>query len=181
MFIIKLQFEIFIAFFRSGILGFGGGPSTIPLVHKEVVEHFKWMNDEEFSNVLALGNSLPGPIATKMAGYIGFKIGGVLGLINALTATIMPTVIIMIFLIGTLSNYRDSDYVQGMTSAITPVITVMMFVLTYQFLFSSKKSLGGLTTLFLLIISFIAYVILNIHPAIIILVIIIYSFIKYRK
>ncbi|CEA02998.1 Chromate transporter [Jeotgalicoccus saudimassiliensis] len=139
------------------------------------------MDDEEFSNVLALGNSLPGPIATKMAGYIGYKVGGFIGLIVALFATIMPTVIIMIFLIGTLSNFRDSTYVQGMTAAITPVITVMMFILTYQFLFSSKKNLGEIKTLILLSLSFIAYIILDIHPAIIILVIIIYSFIKYRK
>lgn len=70
-------------FFRVGMLGFGGGPSSIPLVHKEVVEKYKWMNDDEFSDVLALGNALPGPIATKMAGYIGFRVGGFLGMMNA--------------------------------------------------------------------------------------------------
>lgn len=67
----KKQLDIFIAFFRSGILGFGGGPAAIPLVHKEVVGNFKWMTDDEFADVLSIGNTLPGPIATKMAGYIG--------------------------------------------------------------------------------------------------------------
>ena len=71
--------NIFIAFFRSGMLGFGGGPSSIPLVHKEVVGTFKWMDDDEFSDVLALGNTLPGPINTKMAGYIGYRVGGIMG------------------------------------------------------------------------------------------------------
>jgi chromate transporter len=64
------QIQLFFAFFRVGMLGYGGGPSSIPLVHKEVVEKYKWMNDDEFADVLALGNALPGPIATKMAGYI---------------------------------------------------------------------------------------------------------------
>ena len=82
----KLYINIFIAFFRSGMLGFGGGPSSIPLVHKEVVGTFKWMNDDEFSDVLALGNTLPGPINTKMAGYIGYRVGGIMGLIVALIA-----------------------------------------------------------------------------------------------
>lgn len=68
--------DLFISFLRTGLLGYGGGPSTIPLVHKEVVHQYKWMDDEEFGNVLALGNSLPGPIMTKMAGYIGYRIGG---------------------------------------------------------------------------------------------------------
>jgi len=161
-------------------MGFGGGPSTIPLVHKEVVQHFKFMNDDEFSDVLALGNSLPGPIATKMAGYIGYKVGGITGLFNALIATILPTVLIMIFLIGTLSNYRDSNYVQGMTSAITPVVGVMMFVLTYQFFFASKKNLGWVTTIFLIILSFILYTLLGVHPAIIIAGLIIYAIFIYK-
>ena len=90
------QLDIFIAFFRSSILGYGGGPTTIPLVQKEVVERFKWMNNEEFGDVLAIGNTLPGPIATKMAGYIGFRIGGILGMINAIFSTILPTIILMI-------------------------------------------------------------------------------------
>ena len=42
------QLNIFIAFFRSGMLGFGGGPSSIPLVHKEVVGTYKWMDDQQF-------------------------------------------------------------------------------------------------------------------------------------
>jgi len=63
--------HIFLAFFRVGMLGYGGGPASIPLVHKEVVDKYKWMNEDDFSDVLALANTLPGPIATKMAGYIG--------------------------------------------------------------------------------------------------------------
>ncbi len=86
----KTQIDLFIAFFRSGILGFGGGPSAIPLVHKEVVTIYKWMNDEEFSDVLALGNTLPGPINTKMAGYIGYRVGGVIGMINAVLSLDCP-------------------------------------------------------------------------------------------
>ena len=62
------QVQLFMAFFRVGMLGYGGGPSSIPLVHKEVVEKYKWMNDDEFADVLALRNTLPGPISTKMAG-----------------------------------------------------------------------------------------------------------------
>src|SRR5690625_6253034 len=72
----KQQRHIFIAFFRSGMLGYGGGLSAIPLMHREVVGTFKWMDDEEFADVLALANTLPGPINTKLAGYIGWRIAG---------------------------------------------------------------------------------------------------------
>lgn len=175
---LKTQLDIFIAFFRSGILGYGGGPSTIPLVHKEVVEHFKWMTDDEFADVLALGNTLPGPIATKMAGYIGYRVGGWLGLTNAIIATVLPTVFFMIGLIGILSTYRDSRIVTGMTQAITPVVGVMMIVLTYQFIMQSKKGIGWSQTILLSVISIIAYQLLGIHPAIVIGILLIYALIR---
>ncbi|PWF46752.1 chromate transporter, partial [[Kluyvera] intestini] len=52
--------DLLIAFFRAGMLGYGGGLSAIPLMQREVVERYKWMDDDEFSNILALANTLPG-------------------------------------------------------------------------------------------------------------------------
>ncbi|WP_175615851.1 chromate transporter [Piscibacillus halophilus] len=178
---LTLQKNIFISFFRTGMLGFGGGPSTIPLVHKEVVETYKWMTDEEFGDVLAIGNTLPGPIMTKMAGYIGYRVGGVLGLINALAAAVFPTVLIMISLIGVLIAYRDSPIVQGMTQAIAPVVGVMLFVLAYSFIKKSKEALGWKIAILLGAISLVTYVWLNWHPAILIGALIIYSIVGKHK
>ncbi|KMJ56100.1 chromate transporter [Bacillus sp. LL01] len=177
----KTQLDIFIAFFRSGILGYGGGPSTIPLVHKEVVGHFKWMTDEEFADVLAIGNTLPGPIATKMAGHIGYQVGGIVGLLNAIVATVLPTVVGMIALIGVLSNYRDSSVVAGMTQAVTPVVGIMMIVMTYQFLKQSKKGIGLTQTLVLAVISAVAFELIGIHPALVIGVLLIYGLVMGGK
>ncbi|SOC11215.1 chromate transporter [Ureibacillus xyleni] len=162
------QKDIFIAFFRSGILGFGGGPSTIPLVHKEVVETFKMMNDEEFSDVLSIGNTLPGPIATKMAGYIGYRVGGWLGMITALIATILPTVLLMVILLVSLKEFRNFDFVKGMTNGVVPVVAVMLGVLTWDFLKKSKTSLGWKVGTIILVGSFIGMVLLRLHPGIII-------------
>jgi len=101
------QKKIFMAFFRVGMLGFGGGPAAIPLVQKEVVDTYKWMDADEFSDILALGNALPGPIATKLAGYIGFRVGGFWGMLNGVLATIVPTIILMIVLLASLNAFRD--------------------------------------------------------------------------
>jgi chromate transporter len=177
----KVQRDLFIGFFRAGMLGYGGGPSTIPLVHKEVVERYKWMTDEEFGDILALGNALPGPIATKMAGYIGYRVGGVTGLINALLATVMPTVLLMITLIGFLIIFRDSPVVQGMTQAVSPVVGVMLLVLTYSFLKQSGRSLGWVSTVILGVISLVAYLFLQVHPAILIGILLLYALLKKEK
>ncbi|WP_346235249.1 chromate transporter [Lysinibacillus telephonicus] len=162
------QKDIFIAFFRSGILGFGGGPSTIPLVHKEVVETFKMMTDEEFSDVLSIGNTLPGPIATKMAGYIGYRVGGWVGLVNALIATILPTVLLMIILLASLKQFKDFDFVKGMTKGVVPIVAVMLGVLTWDFLKKAKKTLGWKIGTIIFVASFICMILLRMHPGIII-------------
>nr|WP_235863352.1 chromate transporter [Ureibacillus sinduriensis] len=167
------QKDIFIAFFRSGILGFGGGPSTIPLVKKEVVEIFEMMDDEEFSDVLSIGNTLPGPIATKMAGYIGYRVGGWLGLVTALIATVLPTVVLMIVLLASLNEFKDIDFVKGMTKGVVPILAVMLGVMTWDFLKKSKKSLGWKTGFLILLPSFIAMMLLGLHPGIVIAVLLV--------
>ncbi|MCP1123399.1 chromate transporter [Bacillus sp. 3103sda1] len=162
------QLDIFIAFFRSSMLGYGGGPTTIPLVQKEVVERFKWMNNEEFGDVLAIANTLPGPIATKMAGYIGFRTGGVLGMINAIFATILPTIILMIILLSTLVVFKDLKWVQGMTKAVVPVVAVMLGVLTWEFVQSSIKGLKWFFTTLHIIVALVLIEYFGIHPSLII-------------
>ena len=167
--------DLFISFLRTGLLGYGGGPSTIPLVHKEVVHQYKWMDDEEFGNVLALGNSLPGPIMTKMAGYIGYRIGGFTGMIGALIAAVLPTVLLMIALISFLVSFRDSPIVQGMTQAIAPVVGVLLFMLAFNFFRNSNKGLGLPIAISLSIVSIIVYVVISWHPVLLIGALIIYA------
>ncbi|MBM7606544.1 chromate transporter [Metabacillus crassostreae] len=173
--------QIFLAFFRVGMLGYGGGPSSIPLVHKEVVDKYKWMNDDEFADVLALGNTLPGPIATKMAGYIGYRVAGVLGLINATLSTIIPTIILMIVLLTTITSIKDYPWVQGMTAAVVPVVGVMLATLTWDFFKKSQQSLGWIKSLAFICFSFLLMEILGLHPAILIGILLLAAVLKKDK
>lgn len=171
--------NIFIAFFRSGILGYGGGPSSIPLVHKEVVETFKWMDSDEFADVLALGNALPGPIATKMAGYIGYRVGGLAGMVVALTASVLPTVILMIILLTALNTFKDKPWVSGMSSAVIPVVAVMLGKLTWDFFSKSGKSkLGWMWSLLFVAGSLLLLEVVNVHPAMIIFALLLGALLK---
>ncbi|MGF7184609.1 chromate transporter [Desulfitispora alkaliphila] len=172
----KIHKELFLGFLRAGMLGYGGGPASIPLVHKEAVEKYKWMTDEEFSNILAIGNTLPGPIITKMSGYIGYKMAGLLGLINALIASVLPTVLLMIGLTSYIALYRDLPRVNGMLQAITPVVGVMLFSLTYSFIKQSKVGLGWFKTIVIGCLSLFFFQFLNVHPAFIVGALLLYGF-----
>ena len=177
----KTQWDIFIAFFRVGMLGYGGGPGSIPLIHKEVVDKYEWMDAEEFGDLLALANTLPGPIATKLAGYIGYRVTGFWGMINAVFATIIPTIVLMIALLASLSSIKEFDWVQGMVAAVIPVVGVMLAVLTWQFFEKAGKGMGWLQTSIMGLIIFILLQLLNVHPGIIIGALILIALIKKDK
>ncbi len=172
------QKDLFLAFFRVGMLGYGGGPSSIPLVYKEVVENHKWMSADEFSDTLAIGNTLPGPIATKMAGYIGYREAGVLGMLNAVAATVLPTVGLMIILLASLATVRHYPWVEGMTRGVLPVVAVLLGVLTKNFVIRAVRDLGEVPMVVLLVGSYLLIQIIGIHPALVIFALIIFAVIK---
>ncbi len=177
----RRNWDIFAAFFRIGILGFGGGPSAIPLVHQEAVKKYEWMNDEEFADTLAIANAMPGPIATKMGGYIGYRVAGIVGCLVALFATVAPTALAMIFLLQLLQQFKDIPWVQHMSASVVPVVAVMLATMTWDFVKKSGKTLGWIKGLLIIFGSLLLMEGLNVHPAILILVLIIFVFLPFGK
>ncbi|WP_061568905.1 chromate transporter [Caldibacillus debilis] len=171
-------FQIFMAFFRSGILGFGGGPSAIPLVYKEVVEKYRWMKDEEFSDLVALGNTLPGPINTKLAGYIGYRVGGWPGMLIALFAAVIPTVLLLIFLLTGLGASKDNPWVRGMSAAVLPVVAAMMAALALDFMKQAKSSMTWTGLILFTGGSFLVLEVFRWHPAILIAALLAFAFLS---
>ncbi|NJJ39667.1 chromate transporter [Paenibacillus apii] len=167
--------QLIIGFFIANLLGYGGGPSSIPLMYEEIVPHHHWLTDGEFSNMLALGNALPGPIATKVAAYVGFEIYGWIGVIVALLATVLPSAAALIVLLRVLQKYRQSNVVKGMTLLVQPVIAIMMVVLTWQMGKGPAASIGIWQTLIIAAIAFWAMERRKIHPALVILAAFVYG------
>ncbi|MEK5253144.1 chromate transporter [Paenibacillus sp. FSL F4-0125] len=161
--------ELIYGFFMANLLGYGGGPSSIPLMYQEIVPHYGWLTDEQFSNMLALGNALPGPIATKIAAYVGYDVYGWIGLILALLATVLPSAAALIILLEVMQKHKQSPVVKGMTLLVQPVIAVMMAVLTWTMAKGPADSIGIWQTLLIAVIAFFAIKRLKLHPALVIL------------
>lgn len=173
-----MHFKLFMVFFRVGILGFGGGPASIPLVKVEVVDKYRWMTNEDFQDVLAIANVLPGPIITKIAGYIGYQLKGWPGIINALVAIILPTAILMTVLLTLFSEFKDLAWVQGMSAGVVPVVLVMLAVLTAEFMQTAKKAATWKFLIPFTLGMMIILEVLNIHPALVIGIIIVFSLLQ---
>ena len=162
--------EIFLAFFIPGIIGYGGGPASIPLIENQVVSTYGWMTTAQFSDTLALANALPGPIATKLAGYIGYEQGGILGAFIALFATVGPSLILMIALLSLLYRHRDSPRVKRLSSFVLPAIAILMANLTFDFFATSIGGISWIPTIVIAVVSYFALEKFKVHPALVIVV-----------
>lgn len=165
---LKAYLELAIGFARTGVTGYGGGPSTIPLIEFEAVKKYKWMTEEEFVEILALANTMPGPIATKMAAYIGYKVKGAVGAVVAILTHILPSIIAMIALLSVLYSYKESPIVSGMVQGVTPVIGFMLVEMAYRFFQNGRKGLGLQKMATLSVVSLVFVQFLGLHPGILI-------------
>ena len=164
-----IYLQVFLAFFYTGILGYGGGPSSIPLIEHEVVEKYGWMTTSEFSEVLALGNALPGPITTKLAGYIGYEVAGIPGAVIALFAQVGPSLIVMLILLNILYRYRNSQRVKRLSSFVLPAIAILLAEMTLDFFNTSYEAIGLIATILLIVCSYFALEKMKFHPAFVIM------------
>lgn len=95
----KTCLKLFLVMFKIGLFTFGGGYAMISLLESELVAKRKWLENDEFINVVAIAESTPGPVAINAATYVGYKLAGVWGSLSATIAVALPSFSI-IFLIS---------------------------------------------------------------------------------
>lgn len=91
----KMLLTLFLTLFKIGAFTFGGGYAMLALLENEFVAKKKWMEKEEFLDMVAIAESTPGPIAINCATYIGYKQAGVLGSACATLGVVLPSFIII--------------------------------------------------------------------------------------
>lgn len=95
----KTCLKLFLVLFKIGLFTFGGGYAMISLLENEFVAKRKWLESDEFLNVVAIAESTPGPVAINAATYVGYKLAGFWGSLSATVAVALPSFAI-IFLIS---------------------------------------------------------------------------------
>ncbi len=83
--------SIFLSFLKIGLFSFGGGISMIPLMEREFIDKRKWIDHDDFLNLVIIAESTPGPIAINAATYIGYKVSRFIGALTATVAICIPS------------------------------------------------------------------------------------------
>lgn len=123
-----IYISLFMSFFKIGAFTIGGGYAMLPLIQKEVVERKKWIDKEEFLDMLAVAQSAPGPIAINTAVFTGYKIGGVPGAIFTTLGSALPSFVIILLVATIFVNIKDNPIVERVFKGIRPAVVALIAV-----------------------------------------------------
>ena len=149
-----LYLRLFIEFFKTGLFAVGGGMATIPFLYR-MADATGWFTANDVANMIAVGESTPGPIGVNMATYVGFvtgmnqhgTAGAVMGGVTATLGLITPSIIIILIIAIFLKNFRENPYVKkafyGLRPASTGLIAAAGLAVVVDNLFFMEKMLDS--------------------------------------
>lgn len=125
-----LYLKLFWEFFKTGLFAVGGGMATIPFLY-DLSDATGWFTHNDLANMVAVGESTPGPIGVNMATYVGFvtgsQAGGTAGaLFGAVIATLglaTPSIIVILIIAAVLKSFRNNRYVNDAFYGLRPAST----------------------------------------------------------
>lgn len=160
----KTILKLFLVMFKIGLFTFGGGYAMIAIIERELVERKKWIEHDEYLDMVAIAESTPGPIAINSATYIGYKIGGVIGSIFATLGVVLPSFIIIFVISLFFDKFLEFEWVRFAFRGIQACVSYLILSAGIKMFKGLKKSplnlvlcvvtAGCLITLSLLAVSF---------------------------
>ena len=116
-----IYLDLFLGFLKVGFFSFGGAYGAIPLI-KDVVMHYKWMNEDQLANIIAISESTPGPIMVNLATYVGSTKCGIIVAAIATLAVVMPAFFIILIVMFLLKKLLENPYTQAILRGLKPCI-----------------------------------------------------------
>ena len=153
-----LYLRLFFEFFKTGLFAVGGGMATIPFLY-DMADATGWFTYNDLANMIAVGESTPGPIGVNMATYVGYvtgmeangTAGALLGAVTATLGLITPSVIVILIVAAFLKSFRNNTYVNrafyGLRPASTGLITAAGIGVMVSNLFFADKMPEGILTI----------------------------------
>ncbi len=119
-------FQLFYTYLKIGTFTLGGGYAMLPLIQREVVERKKWIDEEEFLNMIALAQAAPGLIAVNSAIFIGWRIGGWRGVCGAVLGAVLPSFLIILVIAMVFSEWKELPAVEAAFKGIRPAVVALI-------------------------------------------------------
>ena len=121
-----IYLQLLYSYLKIGFFGFGGGYAMLSLIQNEVVVQNQWMTNAQFTDIVAISQMTPGPIAINSATYVGYTVAGFWGSVVATTAVCLPALTLMILITRFFLHLRDNRYVKGAIAGMKPIVVGMI-------------------------------------------------------
>ena len=122
----KRSLELFFTFMKIGAFTLGGGYAMLSMVEKAVVDQKKWIANDEFWDMMAIVQSLPGVFAVNTALYVGQKVAGRKGAFASMLGAILPSIVIILLLATVFREFRDNPVVERIFKGIRPCVVALI-------------------------------------------------------
>lgn len=123
--------ELLVSFFTIGFFSFGGGYAIISLLQSEALSR-GWLTASEFSDILAISQITPGPIAVNMATFVGYRQAGVLGSLLATLGVSLPSLIIILIAVNFIDKFKASKTLEHVFYGLRPAVCGMILAAAVQ-------------------------------------------------
>ncbi|MBN2222072.1 MAG: chromate transporter [Vallitaleaceae bacterium] len=123
-------FEMFFIFFKIGLFTIGGGLVALPLLYEYCMD-YSLVSDLQFSQMVAISQSTPGPIGINMATFVGFNEFGILGAIVATIGMVLPSLLIIMAISKFLDAYRHSKLMSLFFENVRPTVLGIILSAAY--------------------------------------------------
>ena len=132
--------QLFWSFFKIGTFTLGGGYAMIPLMEKELVDKHQWLSREDFLDVIALAQTMPGIFAANMAVHIGWRMKGVPGAVIAVLGNILMPILIILALAMGLHYLQGNAVVEAIFKGVRPVVVALIAAPVFRMAKTAKIS-----------------------------------------
>ena len=168
-----IYFQLFWAYLKIGIFGFGGGYAMLSMIQFEIVDHYGWMTVEEFADMVALSQMTPGPVSINIATYIGYTVGGIFGSLVATAAIVLPSLLMLYLVLKFLFKHKENYIVKTTLASMKPVIAGLIFVAALMMMnpvsFADAGLHGSNISVIICAVSFVATYFAKINPILLII------------
>ena len=150
---------LFLANLKIGLFAFGGGYAILALMENEFLEKRKWIEEKEFTNVVAIAESTPGPIAVNAATYVGYKIKGFLGSVVATVGVCLPAFLLMLAVSIFYERFMEIPVINSAFKGISVCVIFIIGNVGCKMLKKMKKNAFNIT---FFILTFLCVIIANV-------------------
>ena len=124
--------KLFTTFFKIGAFTLGGGYAMIPIIESEVVEKNKWIEKDEFLDLIAIAQSCPGVFAINISTFVGYKVRGNKRAVCTSLGTALPSFLIILLIAMFFHQFMNVGWVAAMFRGIRPAVVALIAVPTFN-------------------------------------------------